>query len=248
MGHLLRTRFATDIVATFLPPAKPSNKVIILCDGMPGLPGNKRLQELLSRKGYWSFYPRYRGAWESGGEFLAEEPSKDIADVIDALDRPFTSLWDGEEYEIENPKIIIFGMSFGGPAALLNSKNEKVEKVVCISPVVDWREESEDEPLEHLGKIVAASFGQGYRFSKENWSKLGSDEFYNPAGQTGNIDGSKVFIIHAKDDTVVAAPPVEKFAEKIGAKLWMMNKGGHLGSRTMKRWSVRRKIMRFLNT
>ena len=40
--HILRTRIKRDIVCEFLPPAQTiAHKVIILCGGMPGYPGEK---------------------------------------------------------------------------------------------------------------------------------------------------------------------------------------------------------------
>jgi hypothetical protein len=71
-----------DIVTEFLPPARTGKRqrAIILCDGMPSIPRKQPLAEFLSAKGYWVFYPRYRGAWESGGEFLARSPHLDILD------------------------------------------------------------------------------------------------------------------------------------------------------------------------
>src|ERR1700690_1536481 len=89
--QMLRTRFARDIVAEFLPPARRGKKqrVIILCDGMPSIPRKQPLAEFLARKGYWVFYPRYRGAWESGGEFLRRSPHLDILDVVDGLQDEF---------------------------------------------------------------------------------------------------------------------------------------------------------------
>ena len=86
-----RARFKKEIVAEFSLPARPGrkHKVIILCDGMPGLPRKQPLMEFLAGKGYWVFYPRYRGAWESGGTFLARSPHLDILDVIDGLPAGF---------------------------------------------------------------------------------------------------------------------------------------------------------------
>jgi len=61
---MFRTRFKKDIVAEFLPPARlgKKQKLIVLCDGMPSIPRKQSLMEFLSGKGYWVFYPRYRGA------------------------------------------------------------------------------------------------------------------------------------------------------------------------------------------
>src|SRR5579864_1047805 len=84
---MLRTRFRKEIVAEFLPPlrGRKTKKLIILCDGMPSLPRKQSLSEFLAAKGFWVIYPRYRGAWESGGEFLERSPHEDILDITDDL-------------------------------------------------------------------------------------------------------------------------------------------------------------------
>ena len=53
----LRTRFKKEIVAEFLPPAKlgKHDKVIIICDGMPGVPKKRPLLEFLSKKDFGLF-------------------------------------------------------------------------------------------------------------------------------------------------------------------------------------------------
>ena len=52
---------------------------------MPSIPSKQPLSDFLAAKGFWVIYPRYRGAWESGGEFLAKSPHEDILDVLDEL-------------------------------------------------------------------------------------------------------------------------------------------------------------------
>jgi uncharacterized repeat protein (TIGR03803 family) len=47
-------------------------------DGMPSIPRKQPLSEFLAAKGFWVIYPRYRGAWESSGEFLAKSSHEDI--------------------------------------------------------------------------------------------------------------------------------------------------------------------------
>src|SRR3954453_12929609 len=108
---MFRTRFAKDIVCEFLPPARKTKKqrVIILCDGMPGIPRKKNLVQFLASKGYWVFYPRYRGAWESDGEFLARSPHQDILDVIDGFQSAFTESTFGKRFELRPDEIFVVG-------------------------------------------------------------------------------------------------------------------------------------------
>jgi hypothetical protein len=66
-ANMFRTRFKQQIVAEFLPSLRPrkTQKVIVLCDGMPSIPRKQPLMEFRAGKGFWVVYPRYRGAWES---------------------------------------------------------------------------------------------------------------------------------------------------------------------------------------
>src|SRR5215467_11658216 len=120
---MFRTRFKREIVAEFLPPARKRkrDKVIILCDGMPSIPRKQPLAEFLSRQGYWVFYPRYRGAWESDGVFLARSPHEDILDVVDELPRGVREAAFGRRFRARPDEIFVIGGSFGGAAAILAS-------------------------------------------------------------------------------------------------------------------------------
>ncbi len=247
--HTLRTRFGKDkdIVAEFLPPIKDLGKVMIFCGGMPGIPKNKEVLELFSKKNYWAMSVRYRGTWESDGEFLARSPEQDILDVMSELDKPLVNLWDNTEYNIDIKKIVVVGVSFGGPAALLVSGDKRVDKVVGFSPVVDWQSDSPDEPMDFLGEFIKEAFGNGYRFSNENWQRLSRGEFYNPITELDKIDKSKILLFHAVNDMSVTYESVKNFSEKADIKLITIPRGGHIGDWVLKKYKYRRKVWKFLN-
>lgn len=228
--QLLRTRFKKEIVAEFLPPSRPSTRVAIFCFGIPGMPSKRHLLEYYARKGYWVFAPRYRGSWESDGSFLRISPERDILDVLDELPKGFTSFGEEKRYRIRPIRVVVVGSSFGGPAALLASRDPRVDKVITVSAVVDWTARSKAEPLDWLARFTRDAFGNGYRFTKKNWNKLKSGTFYNPMNHTSEIDGRKIFMIHSKDDESVLAVPVQTFAKLIHCKLVMLRTGGHLSS------------------
>lgn len=233
--HLLRARFKREILCEFLPPTRKSSRIIILAAGMPSVPSKKETLLFLAKKGYWVFFPRYRGTWESSGHFLSISPHKDILDIIDQLPRGFKELWSGKQYKIHPSKIYIVGSSFGGPAAIFASRDKRVTKVFTFSPVIDWRKDSKAEPLDWLYGFTREAFGNGYRMSKSSWNKLKGGRFYNPAYYAKQIDGKKIFIVHAKDDKIVPWQPTKKFARDTGAKLLLLKKGDHLsGSNIIK--------------
>lgn len=246
--YTLRTRFKKEIVAEFLPPRKKSNKIIIFCSGMPSVPAKADLMDFFSQKGYWVFYPRYRGTWESWGKFLKISPHQDILDVISELHREFKDLRSNKTYKVRPSKIYLIGGSFGGPAGILASLNKRVSKAVLVSPVVDWKAKSKAEPLDWLNKYVAEAYGNGYRYYQHDWAKLKTGKFYNPVAHIKEIDGGKLFIIHAKDDESVSWKSVEKFARKTGSRLLLFKKGGHLSLSILQKPQFYKKINKFLQT
>lgn len=233
---MFRTRFRREIVTEFLPPKRPrkTDRVIILCDGMPSMPRKQGLCEWLSAKGYWVFYPRYRGAWESDGQFLARSPHEDILDVIGGLDRDITEFAFGRQFSLAPQEIYVIGGSFGGAASLLCSLDRRVNRVVANCPVVDWTvlrasEKAETSNPSYAAYILAA-FGKGYRLTGRNWKKLHSGNFFNPMRHADEIDPAKVMMFHAKDDPFVPWRSVQRFAKKTGATLKLLQRGGHLST------------------
>lgn len=235
--YTLRTRFKKDIVTEFLPPSRVTKKqrVIIFADGMPTVPSKKYVLEFFSKKGFWVFHPRYRGTWESDGVFLKQSPTQDIIDVIDGIHNSFVSIWDynlkdHKPFKLNPDQIILIGNSFGGPAVIEAVTDKRVDKVIATSPVLDWRKPGKAEPIGLLAKFTEQAFGNGYRIHKDGWKKIKSGKFYNPATNQTNIDGSKLLIIHAKDDDICPYATTKKFAATTKSTLRTLARGGHLGS------------------
>jgi pimeloyl-ACP methyl ester carboxylesterase len=231
---MFRTRFKNEIVAEFLPPARArkTQKVILLCDGMPSVPRKQPLAAFLSQKGFWVFYPRYRGAWESDGVFLEQSPHQDILDVIEELPKGVKDCAFGQKFSLAPDEIFVIGGSFGGTAAILASLDARVKRVVANCPVVDWSilrnsEKSETSNPSYPAYIHEA-FGNGYRLSSENWNKLRSGTFYSPVHHSGQIDAAKVLMFHAEDDPHIPWRSVDRFARRTGVKLKLLSRGGHL--------------------
>jgi len=247
---MFRTRFKREILTEFLPPARTENtkagsgkakhsnaggeKVIVLCDGMPSIPRKQALAEFLAAKGYWVFYPRYRGAWESGGEFLERSPHLDILDVIGGLRHEIRELAFGRRFRVHANEIFVIGGSFGGAAAILASMDERVKKVIANCAVVDWgilrRMEKSETSNPNYAAHIRAAFGSVYRLSDRNWRKLARGKFFNPAHHVDEIDASKIMMFHAKDDPNVPYASVVRFTKKTGVKLTLLQRGGHLST------------------
>jgi pimeloyl-ACP methyl ester carboxylesterase len=232
---MFRTRFQRDIVTEFLPPrAGKSQRVIVLCDGMPSIPRKQPLSQFLAAKGYWVFYPRYRGSWESGGEFLKRSPHEDILAVIGGLATEFREMAFGKKFHLAASEVFVIGGSFGGAAAILSSLDPRVKKVVANCPVVDWailsREQKKETSNPSYAAYIREAFGNAYRLSNGNWKKLSGGKFYNPGSHARDVTPSKVMMFHAQDDPYIPYRSVENFARQTGVRLKLLQRGGHLST------------------
>lgn len=243
---MFRTRFCQEIVAEFLPPARPRKRqrVILLCDGMPSIPRKQALVEFLSGKGYWVFYPRWRGAWESGGQFLKLSPQQDLSDILDELPGGVREIAFGQRFELSPQEIFVIGGSFGGTAAILSSLDRRIKKVVANCPVVDWSILAEEQQKEtskpSYPAYIREAFGYGYRLSEKNWNKLRSGTFYSPMHHVKELTPAKILLFHAKNDPYIPWRSVTGFAASAGIKVHLLARGGHLKTERIVRahWPV----------
>lgn len=241
-----RARFAKNIVAEFWAPRRPSSKAVILYDGCPSVPSKERVAKFFVRKGYWVFHPRYRGTWESGGEFLKKSPADDVDLVIGAIEKGFRDTWSGITYYLDIREFIIVGASFGGTQAILASRNSKATKAIAIAPVVDWSVETREEPFAVFLRQVCDGFPGAYRCPKKNFKKLLTKKFYNPVDWAPVLNGKKLFLVHAKDDPSVPYLPTKRFARNIGATYVERARGGHLSSLIVTERAMWKKVKMFL--
>lgn len=233
--YTFRTRFAKEIVAEFLPPARAAKKqrVILLCDGAPSIPNKKEMLRFFSQKGFWTFHIRYRGSWESDGKFLARSPHLDLLDVIRQLPRGFTEYWNNQRFKVAPDEIYVIGASFGGATAVISSLDKRINKVVAVSPLLDWQKPGPNEPYPKMIRFFKQAFGNSYRLHPQAWDRLKSGKFFNPVNHVNEIDGHKVLLIHAKDDRTCPYPITKKFAIQTGSKLVTLPRGDHLSSLIM---------------
>jgi pimeloyl-ACP methyl ester carboxylesterase len=248
---VFRTRFKRDIVAEFLPPTRARKKqhVIILCDGMPSVPRKQPLAKFLAEQGYWVIYPRWRGAWESDGEFLEYSPEQDLKDIIDELPKGLRESAFGHKFPLKPDQIFVVGGSFGGAAAILASLDPRVTRIVANCPVVDWSilgaEQNKETSNPNYPAYLREAFGNAYRLKEKNWNKLRSGKFFNPAREIERLTPGKIMIFHAKDDPSIPWQSVRDFAQAAGIKLNLLGRGGHLKTEdtVIRHWP---KIKRFL--
>lgn len=208
-----------------------TDKVVILCDGMPSVPERRKLTSFLSKKGFWVIHMRYRGVWESEGEFLKDSPAADVSLIIDELPKGLTEVAFEKHFELKPEKIYVMGSSFGGTTALMASLDPHVDKAISISPVARWKGLSDAaETSKDYVAYLRDAFGPAYRFKEKNWRRLYSDPFFDPLSHWKEFDRERVMMFHAKDDPVVSWKPTAELAKKSGLKLKLFARGSHLSA------------------
>lgn len=229
--YLYRTKFKGIVTEFAVPENLKSKKVLLILSGLPGYPHKLKYEKIVREftlRGYYIFIPRYRGTWESEGKLFEKCPCFDVVDVIEGIQNEFKELWGGKTFKITSPQVFVYGVSFGGPAALFSSTIKEVKKVLALSPVVDWRTMDDTvEPIPVLSRFVSEAFGEGYRIVKGGWKKIEEGFFYNPATGLEKIDTKKVLIIHAEDDDVISLESVRDFVAGAKIKSIFVKKGGH---------------------
>lgn len=239
-----RTRFG-DIVSEFWMPQKPSHRAVILCDGCPTVPSKYKLGEFFARKGYWVFHMRYRGSWESDGEFLKYPPVTDAHSLLLGLNSGFTEMWTRTKYFLDISDVTVIGSSFGGAVAVLSTLHPLVDRAIALSPVIDLRDEG-GESFAEFQRQISEGFGGAYRVPKKNFRKLKTALMYNPVLHAKEIDSKKLFVVHALDDNVVSVGPLRKFAKQTKLKPFLLRTGGHFSTSAIMRPEIWRKVRIFL--
>lgn len=203
------------IVVEYIDSSAQSDKAIILLDGLPSVPHCKDLMYELNRKGYSVFFPRYRGTWESEGDFLSHSPVKDIEDIISFISR-------SDQKGFSNIKEInIIGTSFGGGVALCLKPNDLIKNIICLSPVLDFKQVNGIETLyDYLNQLYSGA----YRFSHDNWLKLLNNEIINPS-KLDYLNPNKYFLLGGREDLEVKSVDLAKFGSSKGINVKIYNCG-----------------------
>lgn len=225
---ILRGRFE-DIIFEFS-LANNSQRTLIICDGLPSVPKQKELLIYLNNNGFDVFYPRYKGTWESGGEFLARSPSDDIADFIKFLKKgSVTELYNNTTFSVKN-SVSIVGSSFGGTVALALADNSDVDKIVAFSPIVNLKSHNngEEQDLNQLGEFMSRAFGNGYRFKKENWEAMTGGKIFNAPEKISANRSKDILIAYDLSDKEIDHKKIADYCSKNNIRSIVSENAGHL--------------------
>lgn len=231
---IFRGRF-DDIVFEFGISGQ-SRGMIVVCDGLPSVPKQKDLLTRLNAVGFDAFYPRYRGTWESGGEFLARSPALDIADFVGFLKKgTVTELYKNATFQITGP-VSIVGSSFGGTIALALTDNPRIEKIVAFSPVVDLVSHNSggnEQDLGWLDGFISRAFGNGYRYKSDDWKVMMAGSLFNAPASISSERAKDILIAYDRSDGTVDHKKITDYCTKNSIKNIVSENEGHLNFSTI---------------
>lgn len=215
-----RVKFG-EIVSEFI-HVEGSKKAMIILEGLPSVPDEKRVLNIFANLGYSVFYPRYKGTWESDGQFLKESPVKDLEQIVDALVNGVESMMGELKFE----EITIIASSFGGSVALSIKDRPELQKILVLSPVYDYKNMPS---LESLSGFMRKMFTQAYRYEESDWDKVLSGELIDPSRELRNFPSKdKIVIFAGEKDKDIPVNKLEEFAEKQGLAFCSFKNRGHL--------------------
>lgn len=207
------------------------NHAVIMCEGLPVVPKRQEAIEFLADQGYLVFYPRYRGTWESDGEFLTQDPVEDISLLVELINSgKITELYNNKTFAFDIEKISVIGTSFGGSIALEAASINNVNKIVALSPVVDYKKfntQYPEEDLKHTGEFIERAFSNCYRYSKKNWQRMLDGLVIDVSQALTDENVKKIMVFQCEDDTSVNHVPVAEYAEKYNLTYKQFKTGGH---------------------
>jgi|SRR3989344_3307627 len=228
---------------------KKKGRVVIILPGLPEYPRPKKIIENMARKGYYVIYPRYRGTFESEGEFLKESPAKDIGDLISSIKNgeEYEEIYGHKKFKIPVKKITIIATSFGGSVALdLINLNIKIDKIILGSPVTDYKNHGNrgvEQDLKNLKNFLLEGFSNLYRFNPSQFDKLIRGDIISfPAKTVGA--SFPIYLVHGKKDKTISFEKSEKFArDHSGIKFISLDNVGHLSLSKLQKLGILDKLL-----
>lgn len=224
------------VAIEFALPEKPNGGAMILCDGFPTVPQKKNVMDFFAQKGFAVFFPRYHGSWESDGVFLSDSPVQAIKTVLDLISSgDITEFYNNQTYDLKFiKKTIVIGGSFGGSIALQFVDDSRVNKVISISPVIDYsimKEGGSGQDLNNVKRFVATCYGLAYRIDDKAWDELMTGKLLNPYNvKKDRINFPSILLLASSLDNSVPIGPIKDYQKFIGGETQFIvtNFKGHL--------------------
>lgn len=208
MGKPILKAYYGDIFFEFLAHSNKRDSIIVL----PGFPSSNLMDDIiyfLYKEGFNVFVPRYKGTYQSKGQFLKTNPVGDLIKFIDQLKKgKAISLWDNKVISFEINKVLLLGGSFGGSMALaLAADSKEISKVILASPVWDFKEHNRhgnEQDLDSLTCFVKKAYKNLYQYQFNSLVRV-IDKFkeFSPKHYLSNLN-IPILVFHDPNDESVS--------------------------------------------
>ncbi len=167
------------------------------------------------------FVPRYKGSWESDGDFTIAGSIYSIKETIKMVRGGKTiELYNDSKITWDGQKIFLMGSSFGGIPAIFNK--EEVYKTILVNPLINFslHRELSTVPFEKNLDFLLKAFKNVYRFEKSNLIKELENLEY--LGQKNNL-----VLIRGSKDNVISKGEIEWIKNKFNPDYLEIVDGEH---------------------
>ena len=184
-----------------------SNKLMIIASGCPSDYDEREMIHFLHIRGYDVVNFHYTATGKSKGTKF-KLPQNDLLDVLSACKKQYEG-------------VSVIANSYGGYAALAlrNHIQLQINKIIAISPVVDFKKV---QNISTLPKYLSENHPGWYRFEKQEFAN-----FLQNAPKIDNNHPKNTIIIHGKFDEQIKIDDIENYCKNFSIELKPL-KSSHL--------------------
>ncbi|MSU24548.1 MAG: alpha/beta fold hydrolase [Opitutus sp.] len=200
------TSGGTRINATlFLAAGAGPHATVVLLHGRPGVERNFDLAQALRRAGYHVLTFNYRGSWGSGGLYSLANTVEDTCNALVYLRTAEAR----EKYGVDPARLVLFGHSAGGYAALqAAARDPAVRAVAALAPmnetaVTEFLQAPDWKKRILAGARAALDAESGPLRAESAEATFAQAPGYNFLGELSGLRGRPVLLIAGTRDTVL---------------------------------------------
>ncbi|MEI6732247.1 MAG: prolyl oligopeptidase family serine peptidase, partial [archaeon] len=235
-----KLRFGDIIAESYYPKEGNNGKFIVFCPGLPGRSNYEDIAKIYVERGCVFIHVKYQGSWESYGRFTMPSCRKTIISFVEGLMKGEIKDIFGSSFDMVPKELFLLGHSFGGSIVLSAGADLKLDGIIALSPVIDYRKQAKDpiieeEDLTELFDFIKFGFENIYRgIDKSEWENFcKTGENLNPSDYTDKLKTKRILLVHGiKDDSVsyIKTKNFSKLLEKNGADVLFVETDDDHGS------------------
>ena len=200
------------------------NTNVIFCPGLPQYPSNYHpfIQDLIAT-GCNIFVPRYKGTWESDGDFSPQSSIESVAKAIDIAKRGsiFETFSEKKKDWTPGLRTVLIGFSYGAMPALANS--HLADKTILLMPFLyPLRDDPSTIEMTKTLDFLKRGYRNVYRSSSDT---RGFMEYVGVYDKLESQLNQPVLIIQGEKDKVISKRQLDWAQKHTNAEIKPINIG-----------------------